>query len=53
MFERPIHLNRRGSFIPGYDDIVDECIKVLMRNLGKHISSEMANRLRSINQCSS
>ena len=50
MFERPIHLNRRGSFILRYNDIGDEGISVIMRNLGKHISFGAAHRLSNISQ---
>jgi len=50
MLEKPVHLDRRGSFIFKYDDMGDECVWLLTRNADKHISSEIANRLSSINQ---
>jgi len=49
MFEKLVRLATRGSFLLERDDNGDECISLLVRNLGKRISSETMNRLRSIN----
>ena len=51
MFEKPIHLGVRVSFILGYKDIDDECIWMWVRDSGWHMSSEVANRLSSTSRC--
>jgi len=40
-----VHLDGRYSFILGLDDISDEYIELLIRDLGKHITFETVNRL--------
>ena len=51
MFLKLVHLDGRDSFILGYDDIDDECIQPIIRNLHKHISSETTNRLSTVKRC--
>jgi len=51
MFEKTVHLARKGGFMLRLDDIGDECIYPYIGKISMHITSEIVNRLSIKKHC--